>query len=71
MAHAGPKLAKTELKEALKEALVESLDEERAWWREVFAEVLEDFALAEAIRQGRKTKRVARCAVDRALRAAS
>lgn len=48
------------LKEALKEALVETLHEQRGLLYEVFAEVLEDFALAEAIREGRQTDRVER-----------
>lgn len=46
------------LKEALKEALVETLHEQRGLLHEVFAEVLEDIALAEAIREGRQTDRV-------------
>lgn len=48
------------LKETLKEALVETLQEQRGLLREVFAEVLEDLALAEAIREGRQTDRVGR-----------
>ena len=48
------------LKETLKEALVEALHEQRGLLREVFAEVLEDFALAEAIREGKQTDKVAR-----------
>lgn len=43
------------LKEVLKEALIETLHEQRGLLHEVFAEVLEDFALAEAIREGRQT----------------
>ena len=56
------------LKRALKEALVETLVEQRELLHEVFAEVLEDFALAEAIRQGQKTKGAARNEVFRILR---
>jgi hypothetical protein len=48
------------LKQALKEALAETLHEQRELLHEVFAEVLEDFALAEAIREGRQTERVER-----------
>jgi hypothetical protein len=44
------------LKRALKEALVETLQEQRELLHDVFTEVLEEFALAEAIREGRKTK---------------
>jgi hypothetical protein len=42
-------------KSAMKEAVVEALHEQRDLLHEVFAEVLEDFALAEAIREGQKT----------------
>ena len=49
-----------QLKEALKEALVETLHEQRGLLHEVFAEVIEDFALAEAIREGSQTDRVER-----------
>ena len=55
------------LKRALKEALVETLHEQRELLHEVFAEVLEDFALAEAIREGQKTKGASRDAVFRVL----
>jgi len=48
------------LKQAVKEAFSESLREQREFLHEVFAEVLEEFALAEAIREGRKTKLVQR-----------
>lgn len=48
------------MKQALKEALTETLHEQRQLLHEVFAEVLEDFALAEAIREGRQTERVER-----------
>ncbi|HEX6710677.1 MAG TPA: hypothetical protein VF068_10145 [Rubrobacter sp.] len=48
------------MKQALKEALTETLHEQRQLLHEDFAEVLEDFALAEAIREGRQTDRVER-----------
>ena len=48
------------MKQALKEALTETLHEQRELLHEVFAEVLEDFALAGAIREGRQTERVER-----------
>ncbi len=56
------------IKQAVKEALAETLQEQRGLLREVFAEVLEDFALAEAVREGRKTAVVSRDAVLRTLR---
>ena len=51
------------LKRTLKEALAETLHEQRELLHEVFAEVLEDFALAEAIREGRRTKPASRAEV--------
>lgn len=48
------------IKQAFKEALAETLHEQRDLLHEVFAEVLEDFALAEAIREGRQSERVQR-----------
>jgi hypothetical protein len=39
------------LKLALKEALTEALHDERGWLAEVVAEVLEDMALTEALRE--------------------
>jgi len=53
----------------MKEALAETLHEQREFLHEVFAEVLEDFALAEAIREGRETKFVERDEVLHILRA--
>ena len=52
--------SESKLKQTLKEALIETLQEQRELLHEVFADVLEDFALAEAIREGRKTKAVSR-----------
>ena len=56
------------IENALKEALTETLKEQRELLHEVFTEALEDFALAEAIREGQKTKRAAREEVFRVLR---
>ncbi len=56
-----------EMKRVLKEALAETLHEQRELLHEVFAEVLEDFALTEAIREGRQTDRVDRDEVFDAL----
>lgn len=44
------------LKQTLKEALSEALHEERELLHEIFAEVLEDFALGEAVRAGLETQ---------------
>lgn len=51
------------MKQALKEALTETLHEQRELLHEVFAEVLEDFAFTEAIREGRQTERIERVEV--------
>ncbi len=59
----GPKL-----KQVLKEALAETLQEQRELLHDVFAEVLEDFALAEAMREGQKTKPARRDEVNGVLR---
>ncbi len=48
------------MKQALKEALTETLHEQRGLLREVFTEVLEDFAFAEAIRGGRRAENIER-----------
>ena len=61
-------LSPDELKSVLKAALVEAFQEQRGLLHEVFAEVLEDFALAEAIREGAGKKRVERDEVFRLLR---
>ena len=63
--------AERALKRAVKEALVETLHEQRELLHDVFAEVLEDFALAEAIRAGKKTKPAQRNEVFRILQGAS
>lgn len=48
------------LKRTLKEALAETLHEEREFLHDVFAEVLEDFALGEAIQEGLETPQATR-----------
>lgn len=53
------------LKHVLKVAMVETLQEQRELFHEVFAEVLEEFALAEAIGEGKRTARVSRSEVFR------
>ncbi len=44
------------MKQLFKEALTETLEERRDLLHEVLAEVLEDFALAEAIREGQRSE---------------
>lgn len=60
-------LRSPDFKQLLKEALAETLREQRGLFHEIFAEVLEDMALAEAIRQGRETEPVSRDAIFQAL----
>jgi hypothetical protein len=57
------------LKRVLKEVLAETLREQRGLFHEIFTEVLEDFALAEAIREGQQTASATREEVFRSLRA--
>ena len=49
---------------ALKEALAETLHEHREFLYEIFAEVVEDYALVDAIRRGRQTDEVPRDEID-------
>jgi len=53
----------------LKQALVQSLKENRDVFRDLLAEVIEDVCLANAIREGEKSKVVKRDAVLKALAA--
>lgn len=52
----------------LKQALIEGFRENRDDLRDLLAEVFEDVALANAIRQGQKSKPVKREAVIKALK---
>ena len=56
-----------DFKKVLKEALVETLHEQREFLHEIFAEVMEDYALADAIREGRQTDEIPREEIDRIL----
>ena len=60
-------LSQDSLKHMLKDAFAEALREERQLLQEVFTEVLEDIALADAIREARSTKLVPRDQITRAL----
>jgi len=50
----------TRLKALLKEALVEVLEQRREWFSTLMAEVLEDIALVQAIKEGETTEVVSR-----------
>ncbi len=54
-------------KQVLKEALTETLHEQRQLLHEIFAEVLEDMALATAIREGQQTERIERAEIFKIL----
>ena len=62
-----PDLREATVKKLFKEALVETLHEQRELLHDVLAEVLEDTALAAAVRQGRQTDKTTRDAVFKAL----
>ena len=51
---------KDALKQALKEALIETVSEQRDLLRAVVADVLEDLAFGEAMREGESTEEVSR-----------
>ncbi|HEY4611890.1 MAG TPA: hypothetical protein VII11_02795 [Bacteroidota bacterium] len=55
------------LKEIFKSAFVEAVQENKEMFSELLAEVLEDIALAEAIREGEKTPFVSKEEVFKAL----
>jgi len=57
------------LTKSLKEALIQTLHDQRDAVRDLLAEVIEDVALASAIREGLKTRPVKRSAVLKALAA--
>ena len=48
------------IKQVFKEDLTETFQEQRDFLREIITEAIEDIALAEAIREGRKTRRLTR-----------
>jgi hypothetical protein len=64
---AAPDLDNAALKHVLKEALTETLHEQRELLHEVFAEALEEFALAKAVVEGQQTKLATRGEILRAL----
>jgi hypothetical protein len=55
------------LKKTFKEAIAETLHEERGFLHDIIAEVIEEIALSEAIREGLNTELVERDAVFRLL----
>lgn len=57
-------LSEETLKQAVKDALAETLQEQRELLHDIFSEVLEDVAFAEAIREGKQTESVSRKDID-------
>ena len=55
------------LKDLLKEAILELMQERRDELEEIFAEVIEDLALARAIEEGESTETVTKAEVLQAL----
>ena len=61
-------LTDSQLKELLKVALTETLQEQRDFFAEVVLEILEDVALAKAIKEGKETELVSRDTIFEILR---
>ena len=64
-------LDETQIKELFKQAFVELLQERKDLLYELVAEIIEDFALVEAIREGEGTEPVRRGEVFRVLEGVS
>lgn len=60
-------MTQTALTRSIQQALTQTLRDNRDVVRELLAEVFEDVALTHAIQQGRKTRRVKRASVMKAL----
>ena len=60
-------MTQASLKKAIKQAVIEVVREERHLFAEALVEAMEDVALVTAIREGRKSKVVARKQVMRSL----
>ncbi|MGQ0603144.1 MAG: hypothetical protein ACT4QE_15790 [Anaerolineales bacterium] len=59
------------VKDLLKQAILELFDERRDLFYELFAEIVEDVGLVQAIREGAATERVSRDDVMQALEPAA
>jgi len=64
-------MSDVQIKELFKQALLELLEERRDVIYDLFAEVIEDMALANAIREGESTETVSRAKVFEALEGAA
>jgi hypothetical protein len=63
-------IAEEQIKELFKQAIFEVLQERKDWFYDLFAEVIEDFALGRAIREGETEETVSREEVFRTLKSA-
>jgi hypothetical protein len=64
-------MSDVEIKELFKQALLELLEERQDVLYDLFAEVIEDVALANAIREGESTEAVSKAEVMQALEGAT
>ena len=64
-------MSDAEIKELFKQAFLELLEERQDVLYDLFAEVIEDLALANAIREGESTETVGRTEVMQALEGAA
>lgn len=55
----------TRIKELFKQSMVELLEERKDLFYDLFSDVIEDFALANAIREGENTETVSRADIFR------
>jgi len=61
-------IAEEQIKELFKQAIFEVLQERKDWFYDLFAEIIEDFALGRAIREGETEETVSREEVFRTLK---
>ncbi len=64
-------LNESQIKELFKQAFLELLQERKDLLYDLFAEVIEDFALANAIKEGESTESVSRAEVFQVLEGAT
>jgi hypothetical protein len=64
-------MSDAEIKELFKQAFLELLEERQDVLYDLFAEVIEDFALANAIREGESTEAVGKAEVMKLLEGAA
>ena len=60
-------LEEDQIKDLVKQAMFELLQEQRDWFSDIIAEVIEEFALEKAIKEGESTETIDRNEVMEAL----